>query len=108
MIYPVYKNYKIIGYIDTEKSIYISDRTRQHIFLKYGNGFGISVKVLDLLESQGIKLIIIRFEDNNLLSAPLDSFLVHGIEYNDFSDKQLILPFVYFNKKRVDERQVSL
>ena len=87
------KNNKIIGNIDSEKGIYVSDRSSIHIFKKFGNGFGLSVGILDLLESHGIKKIMIRFENQYEFIATTDTFLVHGIYYNDLGDEQLILPF---------------
>ena len=140
MISPIKKNGIILGYIDTENKIYISDRNRTHIFNIY-NGLGISIKVLDLLQEKDINKIIIRMEGNELITT-VSTFLVHGISYTDITqqgnktgvqpssnsstgrsnktiapyeneypveniqeDKQLILPFEYFNKKQIEENQ---
>lgn len=108
MISQIIKNNKIIGNIDKERGMYVSDRSSIHIFKKFGNGFGLSVGILDLLESHGIKKIMIRFENKYEFFTTTDAFLVHGISWNDLGDEQLILPFEYFNRKNVEERQVAL
>ena len=106
MISPIKKNGIILGYIDTENKVYVSDRNRTHIFNLY-KGLGISIKVLDLLQEKDINKIIIRMEGNELITT-VSTFLVHGISYTDIDDKQLILPFEYFNKKLNTENQEVL
>jgi hypothetical protein len=98
----IFKN-KIIGRI--ENDTYISERTREHIFRKFENGFGISSKVIDYLESQGVTTVRIIFENIHTFECPINFFYIKGIEYKDGEDSQLILPNKFFNQKIVNEVQ---
>jgi len=98
----IFKN-KIIGII--ENDTYISERTREHIFRKFGNGFGISAKVIDFLESKNISKVRIIFEGRHSLECSLDLFYCRGEQYKDGDDLQFILPNKFFNQKIVNEVQ---
>ncbi len=105
---PVRFQGKIIGDIDKEKQLYISHRRREHIFRKFGNGFGLSAKVIDVLYSQDIVNIVIIFEDKQALFATLDLFITKGEKWMDGDDEQMILPQKFFTEKRVEEEQAKL
>lgn len=104
----LFKN-KIIGRI--ENDTYISERTREHIFLK-NNGFGISSKVINNLKENGVKKVRIIFENNQFLECPLDLFYEEGLRYVDIKngeeDIQYILPNKFFNQKIVNEVQTVI
>ena len=53
---------------------------------------------MDLLESEGVERVIIEFEGVKLITT-LMSFIVHGYEWSDGLDKQLILPLNKFRNK---------
>lgn len=101
----IFKN-KIIGII--ENDTYVSERTREHIFRKFENGFGISSKVIDYLESQGVINVKIIFENMHTFECPLNFFYIKGIEYKDGDDLQFILPNKFFNQKIVNEVQTVI
>ena len=86
----------ITGFIDLEKKIYFSRRGREHFFHKFG-GWGLSFSVMDVLQKYNTEDIILEI-DNMFLKTRLSSFLVHGSEWNDGNDRQLILNLKYFNK----------
>jgi hypothetical protein len=96
----VFLKNKLIGRIDKENKIYVSLRTSEHIFRKYGDGFGISMDVLRYLEENEIDTIIINFENIRAYITDINRFYFHGIEYDFFEDKQLILPIQYFKEKK--------
>lgn len=91
-----------------EKEVYTTNRNRKHIFLKFGNGFGLSSSVIDFLESQGVTTVRIIFEDHHILECPINFFYIKGIEYKDGDDSQLILPNKFFNQKIVNEVQTVI
>ena len=93
----------VIGNIDRERGIYFSRRTKRHYFINF-NGFGISCNVLDALINDKIEHISIEFQGHNL-NTTVSQFLVHGQDWTDGNDKQLILPIKYFN---VPGRKVQL
>jgi hypothetical protein len=99
-------NKKVIGFI--ENDTYISHRTREHIFRKFENGFGISSKVIDFLESQNVNKVKIIFEDRHEFVCDLDLFYLRGFKYLDGEDEQMILPNKLFNKKIVTEVQTVI
>lgn len=93
-----------IGEIDLEKAFYLSHRTQAHYFHKF-EGFGISIKVLDYLMSKKVEKIGIIFENREFYYANIDSFLIHGIEYDDNGDIQLILPLKFYTKYKEEIRE---
>lgn len=90
MIQNIVIKHKIVGTMDTEKGIYVSHRTREHIFRKF-NGFGLSLSIIEYLYKNEIKYIIINFEDKQSFWTELKNFVMHGKEFNDAGDLQYIL-----------------
>lgn len=96
------------GYIDTKKKAYISHRTFEHQFHKFGEGFGCSAKILNFLREKGIESIEIIFNSYRLLSKVQD-FYDYGERYSNNGDKQFILNLDKFTKAgKVEEKQVQL
>lgn len=92
---------KVMGYIDYENKSYNSRRTKEHVFLKF-RGFGVSVQILDYLQSKGIEDINIECE-GFILKTTVLQFLSNGIDWEDSTfgkkESQLILPIEFWNKK---------
>ena len=113
--------------MDTDNSIYVSDRNKNHVFHIFGNGFGLSLRVLNLLKQYDIKEVIIRYEGIKELKCLVSDFFEYGKRWTDnrqeypdvdgarnsqvyardngktllatnIPDEQLILPLIYFNK----------
>ena len=97
MIYPILKSGKIIGWMDVDNSRYVSDRSKETFFYKH-NGFGLSLRVLNLLKQYDIKEVIIRYEGIKELKCLVSDFFEYGKRWTDNLDEQLILPLEYFNK----------
>ena len=126
MIYPILKSGKIIGWMDVDNSRYVSDRSKETFFYKH-NGFGLSLRVLNLLRQYDIKEVIIRYEGIRELKCLVSDFFEYGKRWTDnrqeypdvdgarnsqvyardngktllatnIPDEQLILPLIYFNK----------
>lgn len=93
MINVRYKN-KIVGQLNDQKDIYHTDRylDKGHFFCIY-QGFGISLKVLKLLEEIGVYKIIIHYHGEKEISY--ESHITHwknkGILKDDETDPQFIL-----------------
>lgn len=103
------KNKKgIIGFIDYDKKIYFSRRDKTHQFRIFGMGFGLSINVLEKLEKEKIKTIVIEFCGIKKYCANTDTFLVYGHDWKDEKDQQIILPLKYFNQKHLEEKQLIL
>jgi len=115
MVSKEYLNIKIngkernCGYIDWNERVYVSKRTEDHQFRKFGNGFGISIIILNYLQEKGIDVINIAFNSLTLCSKIAD-FYEKGVKYQDNGDLQLILPLRYFHVKTnsIVEKQSKL
>lgn len=83
---PIFKNNKLLGYLDRENNRYITKRDQKHFFNKF-KGFGLSIGVIDILKQNLIENVLIIFEGREALISSVDSFLVHGIEYIDNSQE---------------------
>jgi hypothetical protein len=97
-----------LGYIDYPNKIYVSFRTRNHKFHMFGDGFGMSVSLLDYLQKRGIPTVVINFENAMYYIATVNSFVLNGEWWNDNGDEQLILPLSMFNKTTKTEVQTVL
>ncbi len=100
---------KVLGFIDYEKGIYFSKRTKKHFFHLFA-GFGLSMRVLDKLDKEKIETIVIEFE-GNLIETTTDNFLINGIDWTDDSfgkrEEQLILPLNRF-KGRIKNIEIQV
>ncbi len=94
----------IVGFIeiDGRRKVYISRRTMQHQFHMFGNGFGISKRILDYLKNEGVNEIIIVFERVKL-QTNVQKFYEKGQSYVDGGDEQLILTLSEFDEGGVFE-----
>ena len=103
MIKNIFFSGKLIGKIDYERGVYLSYRNEKHKFHMWGDGFGLSVKILDLLISENIEYIVINYCNKEGYITPIASFLVNGISWKDKSfgveEEQLILPLKFFKKE---------
>ena len=105
---PVKFQGKIIGELDWARKIYFTPRNENHVFRKFGDGFGISCKVIDALMMKKIETVVVIFQEREALVAPLLSWVTRGEQWKDGEDEQLILPGKFFNMKRLVERQEVL
>ncbi len=99
---------KKIGVVDSERNAYLTYRNDNHVFHKFGEGFGVSIGVLDLLRQKEIEYVIVNFKNMKAYVAQTVDFLVLGEDYKDGNDVQLILPLKYWNKKPMEEFQSAL
>jgi hypothetical protein len=83
---------------------YLSYRNDEHVFHKYGEGIGLSECLIDFLISNKIEHIVINYKNLRGYLSNVSSFLVHGVEYNDMGDLQLILPFKYWKDELMVEQ----
>lgn len=100
------KNGKDIGYIDLENKVYRTRRTKETYFYKF-EGFGLSFSVIELLEQYDIEKIEFLIE-GFVLETSLVQFYVHGENYIDKGDAQLILNKKYFKERESKEINVIL
>lgn len=115
MIPVIFQN-KQIGFIKGDT--YFCERDRNHLFIKYENGLGLSLSVIDLAENFGAENVCINFENRLLLKCPMSFFYLKGIPFQfkyinkytgqEVIDEQLILPNRFFNQQEVKERQEIL
>lgn len=101
---------RIVGWINPEKKIYSSKRTIDHQFHKYGEGFGLSVTILNMLQERDIRLIHIIF-NGKVYQTTIRCFFEYGIGHKNEVfpyDNQLILPFKNFDEIRESEVQDML
>ncbi len=98
---------KIIGEVDLEKKYYITHRTREHVFRKFGNGFGLSTKVIDALYERDIELIVINFEGKEFLWVHIDRFAFKGETWKDGDDEQLVLAREHWQDKPSEEHIIQ-
>ena len=87
---------KITGWIDTEQKVYYSKRTTDHKFRIFGDGFGISVAILNHLQDNEIEKIIIFFE-RKVFESSVSQYFNYGRKYVNDDDKQLVLPLKRFS-----------
>jgi hypothetical protein len=99
---------KKLGYIDFDRECYISERTKEHQFHIFNDGFGISTRVLDKLYEKNITKIIIIFEHKHLFWCDIDTLLCKGKDWNDKGDQQIILPLNFWNEEIFKEKQSLL
>lgn len=102
---PVFLKGKKVGEINLEQSYYISYRNDTHVFHLFGDGFGLSESLINILEENKIKKILINFKDKELYHSTLQRFLIFSKEYNDNGDKQLILPREHWLKQIPNYKQ---
>lgn len=98
-----------IGYIDSEKGMFITYRdSKLHYFRKF-NGYGISINALDVLEKENVEDMIFVI-DKIPYYINASKFLTRGIDYTDGTDKQVIMPFDEFVKaeKLLETTEVQL
>jgi len=76
---------------------YRTNRDWKNIFKKFG-GFGISTKILGVLNSMGIETIEINFCDHIFRTSPL-MYCASGCDYYDESDKQKVLNLNLFDEQ---------
>ena len=90
-----------------ENGIYVTERRPEHFFIKY-QGFGLSKKILDVLEQKRIKKMSIIYKGKKTIRylVNLEDFRKFGIPYTDTTeekpDEQLIL-----NKKHMIEEVLA-
>jgi len=108
MIEKIKKGDKEIGFINYEKNRYVSPRTESHKFRMFGNGFGVSVKLVDYLLEKNIEWIVIDFGRGRYYLARVLDFINKGETWNDNGDDQLILPLNKFNQESTTEVQKQL
>lgn len=99
---------KKLGHIDFTRSAYVSYRNENHQFYKYGNGFGLSVKLIDYLISKNINLVVINYKNQRGFVTEVNEFLTHGVEYDDDGDLQIILPQKFFRENFIEEKQENI
>lgn len=95
----IYLDGKLVG--RAVGDVYITKRRKEHYFRKF-NGFGISKRILDELNSRGIYRIIIIYKNEDsseiLLKSDVMQWLFNGIEWVDtsegYEDLQLVLPVI--------------
>lgn len=80
---------RMIGWIDHDTKIYFSYRNPEiHLMKKY-NGYAVSVKVLNYLDTKNVTHIIILTEKRNYVYTLLD-FMLSNLEHlNEDDDLQL-------------------
>lgn len=98
---------KCIGAVDLENKIFVTKRSAEHFFIKYENGLGLSVKVIDFLLDQNIEKVIIRFDNYEDIWVYVVDFISKANPYTHTEDgkidEQLILPLKFW--KKVNERR---
>lgn len=99
---------KLLGTVDTEREVYVSRRTKEHQFHIFGDGFGLSEKVIRRLYDLDVQKILINFEDRHLFWVKLDIFVCKGKDWNDNGDKQIILPLKFWNEDEIKFEQQML
>ncbi len=98
---------KIVGVINHETCSYTSPRdARKHYFKMY-DGLGMSIKILDYLDSKKIDKIIMDF-GGKTLETDIAFFWSKGEYWKDGNDEQLILQSKYFNQENKIELQSKL
>lgn len=76
---------KIVGTL--ENGVFTKTGKQVVLFKKY-NGFGFSQEILS---EYPIKKIVVQYGQTEYITSP-KSFYDHGIYYDDYGDKQLVLP----------------
>lgn len=105
----IYYMGKIIGELDEEENCFYSTRTPDHIFHIFGEGIGLSEKVIDFLMDKNCERMVISFQ-NRLLWVYLVEFVTKGNQYKNIEkgkeDLQLIIPFKFWRKEDEIEKRV--
>ena len=99
---------KNCGFINWKHHSYISKRFKEHQFHKFGEGFGMSVVILDYLREKGIETVIVVFL-GQFLKATVSDFYEKGVIYRDGNDVQSILGLSEFRiTENIEEKQEKL
>lgn len=93
---PVILGGKRRGLIDEENGIYLTDRSVETMFHKFGDGFGLSIKIIDFLVDKKVDFVVVNFENRKSFWVNLGLFNLYGEEYSDGQDEQKILPLKYW------------
>lgn len=104
---PIFFQGKKIGEIFEEKKCFVTERNRHHQFKIFKDGFGASLKLIDFLLEKNIIWFIINYEDAEAYFCEVNDFLLHGKDYDNQGDKQLILPGDRW-ERRLNYEQITL